>query len=812
MRHLVLAQARAHRGRYVATALAVIVAVAFVVLTLVLSDTVNASITKATAAQYEGISSVVTPEGPATDPDRTLSAVGAAPGVRAATLDVTGPVRLADGASGYGTAATIASDESMRWQRLADGRWPAGDGEIAVGSSSGRAVGDTVTVADLSGEMAPASVTVVGVVDVAGSPLAMDSGQIFGSAAQVRAWSGGSADWEIRVAGDGDAVRDAVALAAPGTEVVSGEARATAVSDAHVGDIALLRNVLLCFAAIAVVVAGLVIANTFAVLLAARTRELALMRCVGVTASQVRRSVRGEALIVGFVSAVLGVLAGCGLAAGVVAGARAADAPIPLTSVSVTMTTIVAGLVLGTVVTVVAANGAARTATRVSALAALHPLEAQPESVGESWVRRACALLAMAGGSALLVIGAWVSNVLIACPGGLLLFVGVVLASRRIVPAAVGAVGDAFARAGGPVAALAAGNARRNPRRTASTATALFIGVTLTATIVVGIGTLKAGAPEVVDENFPVDIAVTATAEPVAMGGSARLTAIDGVHAGTEIASATVTVAGTEFSVLGVDPVSTASTIRTDVRLPESGTIVLERSLAETLGVQDGEIVEVGGGTGMQNLAVAIADAGSPDMISMGDLSAVDDSAAPETMWLKLDDDLSEEDLVAVTDEVSRVAAAAFPGSEVVGAAKMRQTLENVLDTMLLIVAGLLSVAVVIALIGVGNTMALSVLERRRETAMLRSVGLSRSGVRSLLVREAVIIAGVASILGVALGLVLGTFGTASVIGASHVGLGAVPWLQLAGIVVAGGAAGIVASLVPAQRASRVSPVAALAG
>ncbi|MEE2057516.1 FtsX-like permease family protein [Rhodococcus artemisiae] len=814
MRHLVLAQARAHRGRYVATALAVIVAVAFVVLTLVLSDTVNASITKSTAAQYEGIATVVTPEGPETDPDRTLSAVGAAPGVRAATLDVTGPVRLAyaDGASAYGTAATIASDESMRWQRLADGRWPAGDGEIAVGSSSGRAVGDTVTVADLSGGTAPASVTVVGVVDVAGSPLAMDSGQIFGDAAQVRAWSGESADWEIRVAGDGDAVRDAVALAAPGTEVVSGEARATAVSDAHVGDIALLRNVLLCFAAIAVVVAGLVIANTFAVLLAARTRELALMRCVGVTASQVRRSVRGEALIVGSVSAVLGVLAGCVLAAGVVAGARAADAPLPLTSVSVTITTIVAGLVLGTVVTVVAANGAARAATRVSALAAMHPLEAQPEPVGESWVRRACALLAMAGGSALLVIGAWVSNVLIACPGGLLLFVGVVLASRRIVPAAVGAVGDAFARVGGPIASLAAGNARRNPRRTASTATALFIGVTLTATIVVGIGTLKAGAPEVVDQNFPVDIAVSATTEPVPVGGSARFTAIDGVHAGTEIASATVTVAGTEFSVLGVDPASAAATIRAEVRLPEAGTIVLERSLAETLGVHDGEIVEVGGGTGMHDLTVAIADAGSPDMISMGDLSAVDDSAAPETMWLKLDDDLSEEDLVAVSDEVSRVAEAAFPGSEVVGAVKMRQTLENVLDTMLLIVAGLLSVAVVIALIGVGNTTALSVLERRRETAMLRSVGLSRSGVRSLLVREAVIIAGVASVLGVALGLVLGTFGTASVIGASHVGLGAVPWLQLAGIVVAGGVAGIVASLVPAQRASRVSPVAALAG
>ncbi|HET8992899.1 MAG TPA: FtsX-like permease family protein [Rhodococcus sp. (in: high G+C Gram-positive bacteria)] len=813
MRHLVLAQARAHRGRYVATALAVIVAVAFVVLTLVLSDTVNASITKSAAAQYEGVTAVVVPEESGTDPDRTVSAVGAVPGVRAVALDVTADVRLAyaDGASAYGTAATIASDESMRWQRLADGRWPAGDGEIAVGSSSGRAVGDTVTVADLSGGTAPASVTVVGVVDVAGSPLAMDSGQIFGNAAQVRAWSGESADWEIRVVGDGDAVRDAVALAAPGTEVVSGEDRGTAVADAYVGDIALLRNVLLCFAAIAVVVAGLVIANTFAVLLAARTRELALMRCVGVTVSQVRRSVRGEALIVGCVSAALGVLAGCGLAMGVVAAARAADAPIPLTSISVTIATVVAGLVLGTVLTVVAANGAARAATRVPALAAMHPLEAQAEPVAESRLRRACALLGVAGGSTMLAIGAGVSNVLIACPGGLLLFVGIVLASRRIVPATVGAVGELFARIGGPIAALAAGNARRNPRRTASTATALFIGVTLTATIVVGIGTLKAGAPEVVDQNFPVDIAVAATSEPVPVGASDGFTAIDGVHAGTEVASATVTVAGAEFSVLGVHPASAASTIRADVRLPEAGTIVLERSLAEAAGVRDGEIVAVGGGTGMQDLTVAIADAGAPDMISMVDLRRVDDSAAADTMWLKLDDGLSEEDLVAVTDEVARVAAAAFPGSEVVGAVKMRQTLENVLDTMLLIVGGLLSVAVVIALIGVGNTMALSVLERRGETAMLRAVGLSRSGVRSLLVREAVIIAGVASVLGVALGVLLGTCGTASVIGAGHVGLDAVPWLQLAGIVVAGGAAGIVASLVPARRASRVSPIVALA-
>ncbi len=193
----------------------------------------------------------------------------------------------------------------------------------------------------------------------------MNSRTIFADAGPVRSWTGEIADWEVRVTEDPDIVRDAAAVLTPGAVVTSGTERATEVADSYVGDIALLRNILLCFAAIAVVVAGLVIANTFAVLLAARTRELALMRCVGVTAVQVRRSVRGEALVVGFVSAVLGVLAGYGLAAAVVTLARAADVPLPLTSISVTVTTILLGLVLGTAMTVLAANGAARAATRV---------------------------------------------------------------------------------------------------------------------------------------------------------------------------------------------------------------------------------------------------------------------------------------------------------------------------------------------------------------------------------------------------------------------------------------------------------------
>ncbi|WP_418344900.1 FtsX-like permease family protein [Rhodococcus pyridinivorans] len=801
MRHLVLAQARAHRGRYVASVLAVFVAVAFVVTTLVLGDTVSASVSKSTAARYEGVAAVALPADSTVAPDEVLTLVATTPGVEAAALDVSGRVRLigADGSSSNGTATSIAPEGALRWQQLGDGRWPSNPAEVAVGSSSGRAIGDEITVAGPTGSVPPTTVEVVGVVDLDGSPLALSPGSVFGDAAQVRSWSGDTTDWEVRAVGDADAV--------PGAD------RATAVADDYVGDVALLRNVLLCFAAISVVVAGLVIANTFSVLLAARTRELALMRCVGVTSTQVRRSVRGEAFVVGLVAAVLGVLGGSGLAAAVVSAARAVDAPIPLTSVSVTATTVIAGLIVGTGMTVVAANGAARAATRVRALAALQPLETRPEPVRDSWVRRICAALAIVGGTALLGLGVVMVNVLVACPGGLLLFVGVVLASRRLVPAAVGAVGDVLARAGGPLAVLAAGNARRNPRRTASTATALFIGVTLTSTLVVGIGTLEAGAPDVIDEQFPVDMAVTAPErDGLAPEVTERLTAVDRVSSGAELAAVDLTIGGTEASVLGVDPAAMASTVRTDVRLPEAGTIVLERSLARSVGVDDGAVITVGGPVGTRELTVATTEPGMPDMIEWSDLTAVAGPVTADTVWLKLDRGMSDEDLVAVSDDLSRVAAAEVPGSEVVGAVQMRQMLEKILDTMLLIVGGLLSVAVVIALIGVGNTMALSVLERRRETAMLRSVGLSRAGVRSLLVREASIIAGVASLLGVVLGLLLGAAGTASVIGPGHIAPGSVPWWQLAAIVLVGGVAGVVASLVPAQRASRVSPVAAMAG
>ncbi|MDV6294933.1 FtsX-like permease family protein [Rhodococcus aetherivorans] len=819
MRRLALAQARAHAGRYLSSVLAVLVAVAYVVTTLVLGDTVRAGVTDSLAAQYRGTEAVVTapesPPAPVERPQELAARVAAVPGVSAVAVDLTASVRYTgpEGVPSYADVTSVGGDEALRWQRLADGRWPAADSEIAVGSTTGVPLGTVLTVTDAEGGE-PATVTVVGQVDLAGTPQAADAA-VFGTGAQVDRWAGGAPGWELRLAGDGTVTAadlvDRVSEALPGWTVRTGAERSAAVAARYFGDADLLRNVLLAFGAIAVVVSALVIANTFAVVLAARTRELALMRCVGVTAAQVRRSVLLESLLVGAVASVAGVLAGIGLAAAVVAAARAWDAPLPIGSLAVGPLTVLVGLLVGILVTVLAATGPGRAATRVAPLAALHPMESTPEPARSSWLRRIVATVGLVAGAVLLTAGVLGVNVLVACAGGLLAFVGFLAATRRIVPAVVQGAGRALARIGGPVGELAAGNAGRNPRRTAATATALILGVTLTATIVVGVATVKASAPAAIDGQFPVDVTVTAAGdEGLPAGLGERLHTIDGVAETADLQAVTLAVGGVDLRVLGVDRVDVGRTLRTDITLPGPGEIALSPDERAGRGVSAGSRLDVAGERGRRTLTVVDGTEGAPALVDDADLPALTGATRTEAVWLRLADIDDDAAIAAAQRAVTSAAAEAAPGSEVGGAVAMRRTIEQVLDTMLLVVGGLLSVAVLIALIGVGNTMALSVLERRRETGLLRAVGLGRGGIRSLLVQEALLVAGVASGLGVALGLILGVAGTASVFGVDKLVLPSVPWLQLLGIVVAGGVAGVVAALLPARRAAAVSPVEAL--
>ncbi len=336
--------------------------------------------------------------------------------------------------------------------------------------------------------------------------------------------------------------------------------------------------------------------------------------------------------------------------------------------------------------------------------------------------------------------------------------------------------------------------------------------MTLTSTLVVGIAVTKASAPGAVDDQFPVDVSVSTHQDgglPIDL--TDRVRALDGVDAVAPLSVADLTLPdGRALTVYGTDVPAVRATLRTDIDLPGNRQLLLPADDRTGLGLESGAMVMLAGNAARGEFTVG--DSGElPAMVEQRALGTLSSQVSTEQLWIRLVDGLSDDDQRAVRDEIASLAEQLAPGSDVGGSLLMRATLDTVLDTLLMIVAGLLSVAVVIALIGVGNTMALSVLERRRESGLLRAVGLTRAGLRSLLLWEAVLIAGVASALGVVLGLAFGITGSASVFGFDDLELGTLPWLTLLLIVLGGGIAGVVAAILPARRAARTAPVAALA-
>ncbi|KQS71867.1 ABC transporter permease [Modestobacter sp. Leaf380] len=817
MRTVLLAQVRANAGRLIASMLAIVIAVAFVVATLVLNETTRSTVLASVGAQYVGTDLVLT----STDGESLadiVEPVSGVPGVQAVApeWDTSVQAVLPDRTGARYVAVTaLAEDPLLRWQQLSAGAYPTGPGEILLAETEGVAVGDTlpVTSYDAAGQLVEGEVTVTGLVDLSGTVTGGLFTQGFVTPDQARAW--GATVTELRIAGDPDRTELQMSYATRYTELTTGEETAEQAAAAITGGATALTAVLLVFATVAVLVAGLVIANTFAVLLAQRTRELALLRCVGATARQVRRSVLGEALLTGVVASVLGVLAGIGLAAGVSAVAGALDSPIPLSGVSVPPLAVVVGLLLGTVVTVVAALAPARAATRVAPLAALRPVDPAPLRSRGGVLRLALGLALAVPGAALTVYGAAVGQVLVALPGGALSFLGVVLLAQRAVPPVVAAAGRLLGRVGGVPARLATGNATRNPRRTAATATALLIGVTLTTAMVVGAASTKATAAAGLDAAYPTDVVVDDFGSALPPSLLDQLTGVDGVQAGVGITVGTVTGPdGEPVEVDGFDTAATQPVLRsgTDQPLPGLGEVVLPAYTMDLYGVSAGDQVTfTQDGRSLTMTAVAGTDDVYTPRLTATELAALVPDAPVGRLWLRLADSA---DADATAEEVTDLVGTAVPSALVTGLASERAALDGVLDTMLLVVTGLLGVAVVIALIGVGNTLALSVVERRQESGLLRALGLTRGQLRGLLAWEAALVAGVAAVLGVLLGGAYGLAGAASVLGAlSPDGtVVSVPWTQVLAIVVVATVAGLLASVLPARRAARTSPVAAIAG
>ena len=646
---------------------------------------------------------------------------------------------------------------------------------------------------------------------------------------------GGDVSPVVAIAADGvsaDQLRDAIAAAVPASVTVKTSAQQIADTLADItGGAMVLTIVLLGFAITAVVASGIVIANTFTILLTQRRRHIALTRCIGGSRGQVRREVLAEAGLVGAIGSVLGVAIGVGIGA---LGAHLAglDAGGPVVPVLPLVLVGCGGIAF----TTVAAYAPASRAMRIAPLAALRPVADTAEQRRTSLLRLLVAgSLTVAG---VLLMGWSVSTpaLLPAMAGGALSACGILLLTRSFLPTAlrlVGRLGGAF----GPPGRLAAANASRNPARAAATTAALMLGVGLIVTLQVGASSAQASLDRSFAERYPVDISVTTAGSPISDGVVAAVAATDGIGASGVVRGTPVVAAGLVggvsaspddrsgsgadagadgifggLTLLGVTDEAAGALLEVPADLRDDTVIVPGYLLAS--GLAAGDRITVTTSTGSADFTVATGVLAQQDargdalVTTAAGLARATQNAPVLAVWAKVD---AGTDLPAVTAALNRLIAD-NPDLSLGGSAPERAAVSSALGTIITLATALLAVAVIIAVVGIGNTLGLSVIERTRESALLRALGLHRRQLRLMLAVEAALLAAVGAAVGVLAGIGYGWVGAASAFGeAGEAIVLDIPWVQLGLIVLLAVIAALVASILPARRAAATTPTQALA-
>lgn len=854
---LTFAQMRRSIGRLTAAGIAIAIGTAFVAATLLASDVLTRATYDSVAAQYGSSDLVVRSNGAyfgsstitsqQLDQIRQADGVAAADPVAAAYLELT-----AGGSSLYQASIAVGTSPDLQPLTVAEGALPTSDSEIALPEGTARllgvSVGDSVdevsypstgeSVSDPVGVRTP--LTVTGIVDDPYKAYAAQGGAaVVAEGLFTERYSYGTDPVYPQVAvaltpgTDVETARDRIAgiVDLDSTEVVTKDEAAAASVNSATGGQQVFTVVILAFAAIAMVVAALVISNTFQVLVAQRTRTLALLRCVGAKKAQLRGSVVLEAATLGLVSSLVGLVLGSAFVQLTIMVLARTDLDFPIPGrITFSLGAVLWPLVVGTLVTVVASLVPARAATRVAPLEAMRPADAPTLGASAGKVRLAFSLLLAVGGALVMVLGVYLTAttgrveeaVAAGVFGGAVSFVGILVGAVFWLPRVIGLVGRLLGSAG-PSAQLAGANITRNPRRTAATSSALLIGVTLVAMMSVGAASARASLASTLDSSYNVDVMVE-TGAIEADGSSpegsltpavlSELASVDGVAAVAPVSDVMLDVAGSSGSVAMQEPVSVVSKASAQAALRDPSVldgldathVVVSPFYADYMVGDDRTLTFTGPG-GSVTLDVVVADLKTTRaVVDVTAVSGIVGDVHPTTAWIQVSDlDDASTTVNMVRDALSSDAVS------VTGAAVERATMQQAIDTMLAVVVGLLAIAVVIALIGVANTLSLSVLERRRESATLRAIGLSKRQLRLTLAVEGSLIAGVGAVLGIVLGAVYGWVGALVVLGGfADVSL-SVPVVPLVLVLVVSVAAGLLASVVPGRTAARTSPVEALA-
>jgi putative ABC transport system permease protein len=832
----------ARKARLLTTGIAVLLGVAFMAGTLVLTDTIGATFDRLFADVNAGVDAYVRSDdmvgGRSTGQrgqidDRTVATVASVDGVAAAEGTLRGYAQIvaADGEALGGSqmgppsyGGNWITDDDLNPFTLAEGRAPTSEGEVVIDRGSAKlgnlSVGDSTTVLTPVG---PRLVQVVGIATFgdADSPAGTTFALFDMDTAQTLIGAPGRIDGVRVIAESGVAQHELVARLArvvpDGTEVLTG-AEITAEDRTTVEEgLSFFNTFLLSFALIALFVGAFIINNTFSILVAQRTKETALLRALGASRRQVLLSVVGEAFAVGSLASALGIAAGIGVAGLLKSMLDALGMDIPAEGLVVTSGTIAASVFVGVLVSVASAVLPAARAARIPPVAAIREVAVDVSDRN----RRRLGAGAATGivGAAAIAAGLFAgSGVALVGLGAALVFVAVTVLGPVIAPPIVKVLGAPLPRLRGISGTLARENALRNPRRTSATAAALMVGVALVGTMTVLGASAKASVNATIDDSFTGDLVVDSGA--MGVGGfspnlAAEIAELPEVAAVTGMRAAPVEVDGRGGRVLGVDAhvverIFDLGSVDGSLADLEVDEIAVHEDVADRHGLVVGDEVAVrfaeSGERTLRVGAVYERDEVAGDYL-VGRDAFEENVVSPLDLkvFVTATDGTALADLKAAVSVVT----ADYPQAEVQDRAEFVDATSRHIDEMLNLVVALLLLAVVIALVGIANTLVLAVIERTRELGLVRAVGMSRAQLRSSVRWESVVVATLGAMLGLGVGTV---FGAALVRALAGQGIGelVVPTGQLGTIAVLAALSGVAAAVLPARRAARLDVLAAI--
>jgi putative ABC transport system permease protein len=845
----------AHKGRMALSAVAVMLSVAFVCGTLVFTDTMNTTFDKLFAATS---SDVTVSAKDASDTGETQSDNGKPPVIPASVL---GEVQKADGVKSaegtvFSTSVTVvdADKDSLSPSSGAPtivGSWNSNDARtMKITSGAAPKTADQVMVdADTADKHHLKLGDEIGVISAVGTHLAKISG-----IADFTVTNPGAAIFYLdtktaqqTLVGQSDVYTNVNVTAASGVtdaqlkryvvaELGGGYQVQTAkeVSDANASDVAGLLNVMkyamLGFAGIAFLVGIFLIINTFSMLVAQRTREIGLMRAIGSSRRQINLSVLVEALLLGFFGSVLGVGAGVGIAVGLMKLMGAVGMHLSTSDLTVAWTTPVIGLLLGVLVTVVGAYVPARRAGKVSPMAALRDA-GTPADGKAGLVRGLIGLVLTGAGVASLYAAATAekasSGSLVLGAGVVLTLIGFVIIGPLLAGVVVRGLSVVVLRAFGPVGRMAERNALRNPRRTGATGAALMIGLALVACLSVVGSSMVASATDQLDKTVGTDFII--------QSDSGQLITPQAVQAvksteGLERVSEYKWTEGDFTTPDGKTLKDTAITAATPTYAQDLVTKTVAGKLADaykpgSMSVHE-EFAKDHGITLGSKIGVAFKD-GSEAQLTVRAITSSDVVIDAGAMYTSIDtlakyvpaDKMPLDEMVFASAKDGQEAAAYkslksalhdYPQYTVRDQTDYKEALKDQIGQLLNMIYGLLALAIIVAVLGVVNTLALSVVERTREIGLLRAVGLSRRQMRRMIRLESVVIALFGALLG--LGLGMGWGATAQkLLALEGLKVLEIPWPTIIAVFIGSAFVGLFAALIPAFRAGRMNVLNAIA-